>query len=166
MSNRRPKLVVNVALVVALGLSGCRSVGKTANEYFDWGGRTFTTNPASVDPYCIGFGAFFIAGLPLDLFSWIGTSIAWPEGRGEDYQGAALGPSIFMGTTGGALLGAPFWPFGLPWWNPDREDAEAPASEEPKKKEAPMGPKDEAPAPARGTDPTDPGEIPAGAPRR
>ena len=79
------------------------------------------------------FGAFFIAGLPL-IFSWVATAIGWPEGRGEDYQGSALAPSMFLGTTGGVLLGAPFFPFGLPWWDPDRTDDEAPKkAEEPAK---------------------------------
>jgi hypothetical protein len=159
---RRTRPLVALVLTAALGLQGCRAVGHTSNGYFDWGGRTFTTNPASLVPYCLGFTVFFIAGLPLDLFSWIGAALAWPEGRGEDYQAAALAPSIFLGVSGGTLLGAPFFPLGLPWWNPDRDDAETPSSTPPPASQpAPTtnAPKTSEPLPAY-----DPNEGPAGAP--
>jgi hypothetical protein len=120
---------VTAALALALGASGCRATGRAANAYFDWGGRTFTTNPFSVAPYIIGFVGFFLAGLPLDLFSFIATGIGWSESEGEDYQGACLAPSIFLGTTGGVLLGAPLFPFGLPWWTPHGDDSGASSSD-------------------------------------
>jgi hypothetical protein len=157
-SRRAPRsLVLLTALAIALG--GCRATGRTANDYFDWGGRTFTTNPGSILPYFIGFGAFFVAGLPLDLFSLVATAIGWPEGAGEDYQGSALAPSLFLGTTGGLLLGAPFFPLGLPWWEPDRDDSEAPPA-----KAAALTPADGTSTKAE--NPNDPDTAPAGAPRR
>jgi hypothetical protein len=120
---RRARVRAPLALAVALALApGCRATGETANGYFDWGGRVFTTNPGSVAPYFVGFGLFYIAALPIDLFTWIATAIAWPSGSGEDYQGSALAPSIFLGTTGGVILGAPFFPLGLPWWSPEEAE--------------------------------------------
>ncbi|MBI3726653.1 hypothetical protein HY251_22230 [bacterium] len=111
-----------VATALACAIGGCRATGHAANSYFDFGGRTFTTNPVSIFPYCLGFGLFFIAGLPLDIFSAIATATFWSEGVGEEHQAAALAPSIFLGVSGGIILGAPFFPFGLPWWNPDADD--------------------------------------------
>lgn len=172
MLDRRPGRLIPLLLATTLALSGCRATGRAANSYFDWGGRTFTTNPGSVVPYCIGFGAFFIAGLPLDLVSWIMTAIAWPDGRGEDsdYQGSALAPSIFLGTTGGVLLGAPFFPLGLPWWDPERPDTDPPPEKAPPPREPVPAPRNEPTAPPPGPaprEPADPGDIPAGgAPRR
>jgi len=159
---RRSK-VATLILAASLGLAGCRATGRGTNAYFDWGGRVFTTNPISMVPYFIGFVSFFVAGLPLDLFTWIGTEIAWPDGAGEDYQGAVLAPSICMGTTGGTILALPFFPFGLPWWNPDRDDSESPtqAAAAPDKQPAEVPADTSLPGPSG----PDPGEVPAGAPR-
>ncbi len=169
MSRRRLRLAT-LGLTLTLALGGCRATGRTANSYFDWGGRTFTTNPISFIPYWLGFIPFFIAGIPLDLITWPMAAIGWPEGKGDDYVACALAPSFFLGTTGGILLGAPFWPLGLPWWDPEREDHEAP-KDEPKRKDtpAPIAPTHEAPgpsAPEPSAPDRDPGDIPAGAPRR
>jgi len=167
VQRRRSVRLAAFGLAALIALSGCRATGRAANRYFDWGGRVFTTNPGSVVPYCLGFGAFFIAGLPLDLFTWIATAIGWPEGRGEDYQGSALAPSIFLGTSGGLILGAPFFPLGLPWWDPDREDTDPPpGAPAPAPPAAPAPDDKSAPPPPPPRDPKDPGEIPAGAPRR
>jgi hypothetical protein len=155
---------VTTTLVLALAASGCRATGRAANAYFDWGGKTFTTNPVSVAPYFLGFICFFIAGLPLDIFTWFGTSLAWHEGSGEDYQNAALSPSVFMGVSGGVLLSAPFFPFGIPWWNPNREDAEAPPP--PSAPAPPATSADKATEPLPADDPRDSGGAPAGAPGR
>jgi hypothetical protein len=127
--SRRASLAA-LPLATALAVApGCHYVGKGANDAFEWGGRVFTTNPGSVAPYFMGFGLFFVAGLPLDLFSWVATSIGWNDGSGPDYQASCLAPSIFMGVAGGTILGLPFFPFGLPWWDPDDS---APDPEPPK----------------------------------
>ena len=168
---RAPRLPLAALLAVSLSLSGCRSVGRAANGYLDFGGRTFTTNPVSVLPYFLGFVPFFVAGLPLDLITWIMASIAWDGTKDEDYRACALSPSYFLGTTGGILLGAPFFPFGLPWWDPEREDDEAPKSQPkalPADQETKAPPADVPPptrdaAPARGRSADD---VPAGAPGR
>lgn len=162
-----------MGLTLTLALSGCRATGRTANGYFDWGGRTFSTNPVSALPYWLGFLPFFIAGIPLDLITWAMTAIGWPEGKGSDYTACAMAPSFFLGTTGGTLLAAPFWPLGYPWWDPEREDDEAPKKEEPKKEaadEQPLRPNPTVPPPAtpepRRSSATDADDVPAGAPRR
>ncbi|MEZ0228518.1 MAG: hypothetical protein ACAI25_07815 [Planctomycetota bacterium] len=166
MPNRRPARLAVVALTLSLGLSACRATGTAADGYFEWGGRTFTTNPVSCVPYYLGFVPFFIAGIPLDLITWIMTGIGWSNGSGPIYNASCMSPSIFLGVTGGTILAAPFFPFGLPWWDPEREDHEAPL-DEPKKKPQPapepVAPSTVAPAPTRERDPD---EIPAGAPRR
>jgi hypothetical protein len=163
---RRPSRVATLLLAASLTLGGCRATGRAANSYFDWAGRTFTTNPVSVAPFFVGFVVFFTAFLPLDLFSAIAAGVGWPEGQGEDFQSCALAPSVFMGTTGGVILGAPFFPFGLPWWNPDREDETPAAKPEPPRDE----PRKESPRDQTKTDETppivgpDPGDTPAGSP--
>lgn len=167
IARRSRSRLVGLALALALSLSpGCRATGEAANGYFEWGGRTFTTNPGSVAFYFVGFGVFYVAGLPLDLFSWIATLVGWPDGAGEDYQASALAPSIFLGVTGGALLGAPFFPFGLPWWigsdddEPAKSRPAAPPGQAPPSQESPTG-QDKPPAKAPPAD-----DSPrAGAPR-
>ncbi len=167
VSRRCRSSVATLLLASSLTLGGCRATGRAANAYFDWGGRTFTTNPVSVAPFFVGFVLFFGAFLPLDIFSAIAAGLGWPEGQGEDFQSCALAPSVFMGTTGGVILAAPFFPFGLPWWNPDGEDAEAtapkaePASEEPRNPPAKDRARTDETPPIVGPDP---GDTPAGSP--
>jgi hypothetical protein len=160
-SKRRRRARPWLSLVVTLAFStsvGCHSVGDATNDYFDWGGRNFTSNPGSLIPYYLGFGVFFVAGLPLDIFSWIATGIGWSGGEGDAYRSCALAPSILLGTSGGILLGAPFFPFGLPWWDP-----ESATQDQPPRRDGSATPDSSVPAdPSVPLDPKDPGNMPAG----
>ncbi len=151
----RRLLCVILILAVLLG-TGCPSVGRTAHRYFDWGGETFSPNPVAVFPYIFGLIVFFIAGLPLDVISWPIAAVVYDDAEKQSDEGrywfAAGSPSIFLGTSGGVLLAAPFYPFGIPFI-PD--DAAADAWNETLADDGPLGP------PPGGTLPPEP-EAPAG----
>jgi hypothetical protein len=157
---RRGLLVLLVVAVLFVS-TGCPSVGRTAYHYFDWAGETFTENPVSMVPFTLGLVIFFIAGLPFDLFSWPITAIAYPDEDKrhdtEKYWSCAFAPSMFLGTSGGILLGGIFYPFGIPFtpsdksWDDERPRDDQPLSEPPGGSSPPAkAPKDDSTRPASG----------------
>jgi hypothetical protein len=115
----RKLLCLLLVTAILVATPGCVATGKTAYGYFNWAGTTFTENPVSMVPFTIGLVVFFIAGLPLCLFSWPASLIAYPKAEKsadpEPYYACCAAPSFFLGTTGGILLGGIFYPFGIPF---------------------------------------------------
>ncbi len=134
MSGWRRALLILLILVLVF-VPGCVTFGRASWSTFDWGGSTFSTNPASFVPYMVGFVLFAFVGLPLDLFSWGATALFFPDEKEEPsrefYWFSALGPSIFLGTGGGTILGAFFYPFGLPFMSEEKSwNTEKPPSDD------------------------------------
>ena len=110
---RRP---VRLALALALGLAcaSCHSSARFANNSYTWTSATFSPNPVASIPYYVGLVSGFVAGLPLCVLSWPLSLVLYPD-HGEFMISASLGPSMVTGAFVGTVLGAPFYPFGIPW---------------------------------------------------
>jgi MFS family permease len=116
---------------------GCVAFGRASWNAFDWAGSVFPPNPASLVPYWFGFVLFGIAASPLDLVSWPLTALFFPDEKEqpsrEFYWFSVFGPSVFLGVGGGTILGAIFYPFGLPFMSEQKDwnEAKAPSDDEP-----------------------------------
>lgn len=115
----RRRLVETALLLALLQPAGCASWGRASYKTYDTCGAWFADNPVAWIPYWVGFALLGIAVSPLDLISWPLTIAFFPgeeqEPSREFYAFSAIGPSIFVGAGGGALLGAIFYPFGMPF---------------------------------------------------
>lgn len=129
--------LILLLIVVLVFVPGCVSFGRASWNAFDWAGSVFPPNPVSIGPYWVGFVLFAIVGLPLDLISWPATALFFPDEKDEPsrefYWFSALGPSVFLGVGGGTLLGAIFYPFGLPFMGEKKDwnDEKAPSDDVP-----------------------------------
>lgn len=116
----RPLLII-LALSATLS-SGCASVGRGGKATYEWSAATFTENPASIAPSFVGLGVGAIAASPLLLLSWPGTAIALPaDADDEDRIWGTLAPLGYVGGALSTVLGGIFYPFGIPFMNPEIE---------------------------------------------
>jgi hypothetical protein len=134
---RRSARLSAAALAVALTLpQGCTTWGRASYKTYDTCGAWFADNPAAWIPYWVGFGLLGIAVSPLDLISWPLTAIFFPSDKEEPsrefYLFSAVGPTVFAGAAGGTLLGAIFYPFGMPFMKSEKDwnDAKPPPEDE------------------------------------
>jgi hypothetical protein len=85
----------------------------------------------------VGFVLFAVVGLPSTSSRGERPRSSSPtrkeEPSREFYWFSALGPSIFLGVGGGTVLGAIFYPFGLPFMSEDKSwnEEKAPSDDEP-----------------------------------
>ena len=152
MTTRRRRAA---ALALALGLAlasvppGCVSVGRASWKAYSTTGEWFADNPAAWIPYWIGFGIFGIVCSPLDLISWPLTLIFFPDEKEEPsrefYLFSAISPTILGGSGGGTLLGAIFYPFGMPFMKSEGEKTWNDAKPAPEDQELPPPPGGDAP---------------------
>jgi hypothetical protein len=102
---------------------GCTSVGRGARRGYEWSGETFVENPVSLGPYFLGLGVGALVAAPLCLISWPLTELSYPESGSEDDRGfAAAAPSAWLATGLGTMLGAVFYPLGLPFSDSEADD--------------------------------------------
>ncbi len=123
--SRSAKVLLVLLVLVLVFVPGCVTLGRASYASYDWAGSVFPPNPASLVPFWIGFVLFGVVGLPLDLITWPFTALFFPDDKEEPsrefYWFSALAPTIFLGVGGGTLLGAIFYPFGLPFMG-DKDD--------------------------------------------
>jgi len=135
--SRKKKALLVLLIVVLVFLPACVPWGRASWDSFDWAGSVFPPNPVSVVPYWVGFVLFAIVGVPLDLLSWPATVLFFPDEKDEPsrefYWFSAFGPSVLLGVGGGTVLGAVFYPFGLPFMSEKRtwNDEKAPSDDDP-----------------------------------
>lgn len=113
---RRRRAAWLAGLMVLTNLTGCVALGDAGRGTYDLGGEVFPPNPAAIVPYFVGLGLGAIASSPLLLLTWPGALLFYPEDGEKDGKiWSSIYPATFLGTTVGALLSLPFYPFGLPF---------------------------------------------------